>query len=212
MTCITLPVGALETNCYLVSDANGQTAVIDPGAEPERILRTAAAHSMTIKTILLTHGHYDHIAAVNEIRRQTGAELMIHQLDAELLSDNRKNLALLFTGAIPPVDAPDRLLIDGDTVAVGALSFEVLHTPGHSKGSVCYLCKEGREETLFCGDTLFYLSCGRTDCYGGDDRIIVASLSRLAGLPYDGTAYCGHGPETTLAFERINNPYMNLMR
>lgn len=208
MTCITLPVGALETNCYLVADENGQTAVIDPGAESERILRTATAHSMSIQTILLTHGHYDHIAAVNEIRRQTGAKLMIHQLDAEMLSDSGKNLATLFASAIPPVADADRLLIDGDIIAVGDLTFEVLHTPGHSKGSVCYLCKEGREEALFCGDTLFYLSCGRTDCYGGDDRIIVASLSRLAGLPYDGTAYCGHGPATTLAFERANNPYM----
>ncbi len=204
-----LPVGSLETNCYLVSDKNGAAVVIDPGAEADRILRMAERNGVTISAVLLTHGHYDHIGAVDEICEKTNAPLMIHCLDEEMLLDAEKNLSSLFMRHPFTLSKKvDRLLSEGDEIVVGELHFTVLHTPGHSNGSICFLCKEGEETVLFSGDTLFYLSYGRTDQYSGSEMVIKASLSRLAHLDYSGPVYCGHGPATDMAFERTNNPYL----
>ncbi len=193
------PVGAYSANCCLVLDANGNTAVIDPGDEAERILAHAREFSLTVRAVLLTHAHFDHMGAAAALQRATGAPLYVHEADARGLCDPRYSV-------LPVGDPPhaDRLLQDGDTVTVGSLTFTVLHTPGHTTGSVCYRC----ENVLFAGDTLFAGSIGRTDFAGGDMTAMRQSLRRLSELPDELSVVPGHGEETTIGYEKQTNPFM----
>ena len=175
----TLPVGQLETNCYIVS--NEETlgcVVIDPGAEPDRILK--AADGKHIAAILLTHGHFDHIGAVSALM-QEGTALLIHELDAPMLSDPDLNVSRLLTGR--PVTAPEAtdLLHEGQELTEAGLDIRVLHTPGHTPGSACYLI----DGHLFTGDTMFEHGWGRTDFPGGNEHALFASLRRLIPLVQD---------------------------
>lgn len=210
MHILQLPVGGLQTNCYILygDDAAHNGVVVDPGAEPDRILRAIAAENVTVRYILLTHVHFDHILAVKEILQATGAPLLVHRGDQAALTDPQLSLV----GAVLPGQrydlTADRLLTDGDTVTAGALTFTVLHTPGHTPGSVCYVCGD----VLVAGDTLFGGSAGRTDLPGGDPNALFRSLRRLAELEGDYTVLPGHGEETTLERERRCNPFMAAFR
>lgn len=196
------PVGALQANCVCLSDENGHLAVVDPGEEASRLWAHITALGGTVEAILLTHVHFDHILAVRELQEKCGAPLLVHEADAEALSDPARSL-------IPPYNLPyplkaDRLLHDGDTVAVGDMMLEVLHTPGHTPGSCCYRCGD----VLASGDTLFAGSIGRTDLPGGDTATMFRTLRRLAELPDSLRILPGHGEETTLARERLYNPFL----
>ncbi len=193
MTITTIPVGELATNCYLLQkDDASPVVLIDPGADPESILR--AVHGRPVAAILLTHGHFDHIGAVDALPE---APLYIHELDAEMLMDGRKNGAysLGFEGLCRRKAIPVR---EGDTFTPGGIVFTVLHTPGHTRGSVTYQT----EDALFTGDTLFHRGYGRTDLYGGSYADIRVSLRRLLSLPPALRFYPGHGPSATLEQER----------
>ncbi len=204
MQIITLPVGGYQANCYVVYDHTLQAFIVDPGAEADRILRAVESFHLKVKHVLLTHHHFDHIAAADAVLRQTGATLCMMEPDAIALPDPSRTM-----WAMAGVDGPcplkaDRLLHDGDTLTVGDMTIEVLHTPGHTPGSCCYLVGD----TMFSGDTLFENSIGRVDFTGGSPRDMILSLRKLAALPDDYTVYAGHGDATTLNREKINNPYM----
>ena len=189
-----LPLGAYQTNCYLVwGDGADSVIVIDPGYEPEKILAEVARLGKNIAAIFLTHGHFDHVGGVKEIAAETDCPVYLQEQE---LSQPPSMTAgpLYYTHTYG----------EGDTLSVAGLSFRVLHTPGHTQGSVCLLC----EDCLFAGDTLFMGSCGRTDFPGGDMGQMRKSLARLASLPEDYRVFSGHGSETTLNLERKYNPYM----
>lgn len=188
----TLPLGQLETNCYLVADEDGNAAVIDPAAAPERILQTAREIGLNIQTILLTHGHFDHVGGIRGLVQALRCPVWMHESELTLPE-------YLTDGKLYYTDGYD----EGDTVTVGKLTFTVLHTPGHTPGSVCLRCGDA----LFSGDTLFAGSYGRTDFSGGSGSEMCKSLHRLAGISENLTVYPGHGEMTTLDAERKENPY-----
>ena len=195
MNIITMPLGALQTNCYLVCDEkNGVCAVIDPGAFGDRILARAQEAGMRIGAILLTHAHFDHTGGLKALHAALpDVKIYVHPND----SDNNTNMShghLVYTDTYR----------EGDTVTVGDLAFTVMETPGHTPGSVCLRCADA----LFSGDTLFAGSCGRTDFEGGSTAQMFASLKRLGALNGDPHVYPGHGEGSTLERERGCNPYL----
>lgn len=189
-----------ETNTYIVThEETGETAVVDPSL-PEEIL-VQKLEGKNVKYILLTHGHFDHIGGVNLVKEKTGAKVVIHKEDEEMLCDKNKNYGTADT----PIYA-DILVEDGSELTFGNTQITVLHTPGHTKGGVCYIFPDDR--VMFSGDTLFRLTAGRTDLYGGDARTELMSLSKIAELDGDYQVYPGHDRATTLDFEREYNRYM----
>lgn len=203
MRIYTLQVGEIGTNCYLAASDAGNAAIVDPGAEPERIAAALERHSLTPRLILLTHGHFDHIGAAEALRQRYHIPLYVHAADAELLSDPAKNGGKgLMRREVTA--GYDHLLVDGDRIPLDELEFQIVHTPGHTKGSVCFAA----EDALLAGDTLFCRGIGRTDLYGGSFPEIRRSLSRLAALEGDRRVFPGHGPATTLDAERAENPYL----
>ena len=196
-------VGAYETNCYIVTDEHTlECAVIDPGADASTLLDYLEDRRLTCRCILLTHGHFDHTGAVEDLAEETGAALYLHRLDdgVTIGGDYYRYNA--------PPDA--RFYADGDTVRVGSLCFTVMETPGHTPGSVTLACtQEGTEDkALFTGDTLFRGSCGRTDFPGSSTDAMMSSLRRLYQLPGDWEVYPGHMDPTTLDRERRTNYFM----
>ena len=190
----TLPLGAYQTNCYLVWDENSATCVvIDPGYEPDTILLEAKKLGKEIAAILLTHGHFDHVGAVKDLVAETGCPVYLCPEDLSMPSQMTAG-PLYYTNTYG----------EGDRLELAGLSFKVLHTPGHTPGSVCLMC----ENVIFSGDTLFWGSCGRTDLPGGSWSTIRVSLKRLAELSGDYDVYPGHGDATKLSFERNFNPYL----
>lgn len=203
MKIIVMQVGMLSVNCYIVVSDSQNAAVIDPGGEAERILDYLQTNKLTLKRILLTHGHIDHIGAVKVLKDRTGAGIYIHDLDAEMLNDPVKNLASPFRMAYQPV-SPDHTFSDGSRISLDEITFTVMHTPGHTKGSSVFLTGT----TMFSGDTLFQGSIGRTDFYGGDYEAMQRSLKKLSELETDYTVLSGHGEKTTLGEEKKYNPYL----
>lgn len=203
MKIIVMQVGMLSVNCYIVVSDSQNAAVIDPGGEAERILDYLQTNKLTLKRILLTHGHIDHIGAVKVLKDRTGAEIYIHDLDAEMLNDSVKNLASPFRMAYQPV-SPDHTFSDASRISLDEITFTVMHTPGHTKGSSVFLTRT----TMFSGDTLFQGSIGRTDFYGGDYEAMQRSLKKLSELETDYTVLSGHGEKTTLGEEKKYNPYL----
>lgn len=188
----TLPLGAYQTNCYILKNG-GKALVIDPGYEPDTIASYLRREGLTLEAILLTHGHFDHVGAVKELAAQTDCRVYLHPAET----------------AMPPMMTAGKLYYthtygEGDVLELAGLSIRVLHTPGHTPGSVCLLC----QDVLFSGDTLFSGSCGRTDLPGGDWATIQESLKRLARIEADFTVCPGHGEATTLAIEKRINPYL----
>lgn len=191
----TMPLGHLQANCYIVTDeATLECAVIDPGGESNTVLDYLEDNKLKCKYILLTHGHFDHTGAVEEVQRSTGATIAINAKDAA-----KNALEMMYKYKVPPCGA--EYLKDGDMISVGNLLFEVITTPGHSKGGLTFRCGDA----LFTGDTLFRDSCGRTDFPGCDGEEMMKSLKKLAELEGDFDVYPGHMEATTLERERRCN-------
>ena len=205
-----LEVGPFLSNCYIVgSQGTGKGMIIDPGADSERILKTVDKLGLSIGLIVVTHTHTDHITAVAQVKEATGADYAVHEAEATKKIDPSLNRMLgpLLGASVRSLPKPDRLLADGDTVEIGELRFTVLHTPGHSPGGICL---QGHG-LVFCGDTLFNLSIGRTDFPGCSHAQLLDSIrNKLMPLPDDTRVYCGHGPETTIGLEREWNPFLNM--
>lgn len=202
----TLPVGLLQANCYLVGcEETLQGAVIDPGGDPQVILAAAQRWDLTLVYVLNTHGHFDHIDANARIVEATGARLAIHPLDRPLLE--AAGGAALFGLRGQPSPAPNLELHDGDEIALGQLRFQVLHTPGHTPGHVCFY--EAAQGVLFDGDVLFRRGVGRADLPGGNWGQLLHSIRKiLFALPDETVVYSGHGPPTTIGEEKRLNPWL----
>ena len=200
--------GLLGTNCYIVAcEETGEAMVIDPGlseGECEEILSEISAHHLRLKYIVNTHGHPDHTSCNSRLKEATAAEILIHEGDGHLLVGSSRLFQLVAVS--PPAD---RLLHDGDTVKVGRFELRVIHTPGHSSGSISLYCES--EGVVFTGDTLFASGIGRTDLPGSSAEGIMRSLrDKLMKLPDQTIVYPGHGPETTIGEERRWNPFLHV--
>lgn len=199
--------GPLPTNCYfLTDDKTGQTAVIDPGFFDTRLEQEAQQHD--VQKILLTHGHFDHITGVHKLVELTGAEIYMDAEESCFPTDGTLNLSASMS--LPPIESfqPNVLLQDGDTISLGSLTIQVLHTPGHTRGGCCYLVGDA----LFSGDTVMCGTVGRTDFPTGNYEDILNSAQRIASLTGNDRVLPGHEMETTLDWERQNNPYMEVKK
>ena len=194
--------GSVGTNCYVVSDDAGVTALIDCDGDPKPLFAYIEKNNLKPTHILLTHGHFDHIGAVAAAVEKYGCTIVGGAKEMRVFTDPAVNCSQFCGGAVTV--HPDVLVEEGDVVKVGDMEFKVMFTPGHTEGSICFIC----EDAIFSGDTLFQGSCGRTDLETGDWNDIQGSLKRLAALPGDYRVYPGHGPATTLEEERRSNPYM----
>jgi glyoxylase-like metal-dependent hydrolase (beta-lactamase superfamily II) len=201
----TVVVGPLQENSYVAAcDETKEAVIIDPGAEVERIYRVITFQALTLKYVLNTHGHIDHIGGAAELLEKTGVPFLMHEADMYLLEDLENDPLQPYLNA-RQAPTPDRFLHDGEIITVGTLEFQVLHTPGHTPGSVCFLVGN----TLFAGDTLFSNSVGRTDLPGGSHQQLMTSIrEKLLPLGDDVRIYSGHGPATTMGSERRFNPFL----
>ena len=191
------------TNCYLLEN-NNSAAVIDPGeAEPEILEFCEEQKDKQLKYIILTHCHFDHIGGVEAVKEIWNCPVIISRDEAEGLTDNRINLSGYWTPEAISI-APDITVSDGDIIELSEDTLRVIETPGHTKGSVCYLWNK----VLFGGDTIFRMSVGRTDLPTADYNSLISSLKKLATLDEDVLVLSGHGPKTTIGFQKANNPYM----
>lgn len=202
-----LAVGPIMANCFIVGcNDTGEAVVIDPGDEANKILLALAESQLTVKYLLNTHGHFDHVGANGSMKESTGADLMIHPLDAPMLGHLSMAAASFGLSAQNSPDA-DKDLADGDILTFGKLSLKVIHTPGHSPGGVSF----HTNGHVFVGDTLFAGSIGRTDLPGGDYNTLIASVKKKLFLLDDNTrVYCGHGPQTTIGREKKFNPFVRI--
>ncbi len=200
-----LVVGPLEENCYIVADEKTKDAlVIDPGDESERIVEAIKENDLKVVAVVLTHAHFDHLGAVGDIKRETGAKVLIHADDLEIFR-TAKEQAILWGFEIDDIPEPDGLLKDGDVIRAGGIEFKVIHTPGHSPGGISLYGKG----IVFTGDTIFRGSVGRTDLPGGDIRKLKNSFRRLLELPEETRMLSGHGPETTVRREKEENFFIH---
>jgi hydroxyacylglutathione hydrolase len=202
---ITLPLGPLETNGYFLVDPSGRHVImIDPGDDGSALADRIIQSGWQLDAILLTHGHGDHIGGVETLRKRSGAPVWIHPDDAAMLTDAFLNLSA-FLDAGYTTSPADRFFEDGMTIPFGDVPIKVLHTPGHTPGSVCFLCGD----SLFSGDTLFRNSVGRADFPGSSTKHLIQSISeRLMVLDDDVRVFPGHGMETTIGHERRHNPFL----
>jgi len=200
-----LTVGALETNCYILGDEKTkQAVVIDPGGDFEIIEDHLKKLKLKVQYIILTHGHIDHIGALGELKKATGAEILIHSKDSAMLYDLNQNLSIFSGDKIIPIKA-DKLLEEGDIIQCGGIKLEVLHTPGHTPGGISLLT----DKMIFTGDTLFCGSIGRTDFPGSSYQKLLSSIKeKLLSKDDDFIIYPGHGPSSTIGDERKNNPFL----
>jgi hydroxyacylglutathione hydrolase len=215
-----LPVGPLQCNCSILGDeASGEAIVVDPGDEIPRIMAILARHNLTVKQILITHAHIDHIAGAARLKQLTGAPVLYNQRDLPLVK--MMDIQAGWLGiATPEVQAPDDSLDEGRIIAIGVgsgaspekvrtgLTGNILHTPGHTQGSVCLHLPA--ENLLLAGDTLFAGSVGRTDLPGGDGPMLIRSIhEKLLSLPDETVVIPGHGGKTTIGEERDSNPFLS---
>ena len=203
------PLSVCDTNCYIVASDAGNAALIDAPDDAPYILDQLDFYDLTLKKILLTHGHFDHIGAADYVRKETGSPIYVHKADECVMADSVKSFAFFCPGKPFVPCIPDNLFDDGDTISQGELTFTVMSTPGHTAGSVCFLCcdEDGRD-IMFAGDTIFKDSIGRSDGYSGDPRVQMESLDKLKALEKDYIIYPGHGEKTTLATEKKFNPFI----
>ncbi len=199
-----LAVGPLQVNCFILGcPRTREAAVVDPGGDGERIIKALEGAGLVLKTIINTHGHFDHIGANALLVEKTGGELLIHRADQPLLSRAAAHAASFGLRADPSPE-PTRTLEGGETLKVGDLSLQIIHTPGHSPGGICVLC----DGHLFSGDALFSGSIGRTDLPGGDHDLLISVIrEKLLVLPEQTIVHPGHGPDTTIGREKRMNPF-----
>jgi len=201
----TLIVGPLFSNCYIVWDGSKKIgAIIDPGDDADKILKSISNLNVNIKYILATHGHFDHVGAVKQLRTKLNVEFLAHKDDLFFIEDC-KNAARRWGIVIDQSPKPDRFIKDGDKILIGDYSLKVISTPGHSPGGISFL----HDKMVFCGDTLFQGSIGRTDFRKGSLEVLTKSIkNRLYTLPDDTIVYTGHGPITTIGKEKRYNAFV----
>lgn len=200
-----ITVGPLQANCFIIGDETSRQAiVIDPGDEPDLIMDVINENRLEVSYIVCTHGHFDHVGAVSDIKEKTGAKVIIHKDEIEIYHAAR-DMAAFWGYEIEKLPDPDMLVEDADMIKVGNMSFTILHTPGHSPGGIC-LYGEG---IVVTGDTLFAGSVGRTDFYGGDMNKLRDSFKRLMSLPEETKVLPGHGPDSTIGEEKRGNPFVS---
>lgn len=205
MKIITMRVGALQTNCYVLADESTHTAaIIDPGANFAGILAELENASCTAEYIILTHGHFDHAGAAKELIVATGAKLVAHKLEAEIIASATLSLHSIFTSKPYQPLVADILVAEGDSLPLGSLELKFMHTPGHTQGGCSIICGDN----IFCGDTVFKENIGRTDFPTANPIEMSRSVKRIAAIEGEYNLYPGHGETTTLSYERKNNPYM----
>ena len=203
----TLPVGLLQCNCTILGDETSRQAiVVDPGYDIPRILALLNKHQLTVRQIFVTHAHIDHIASALTLKQITGAPILYSKHDIPLV-DLMATQAAWFDLEVPTVHPPDHSPTDNEILSIPGIDATVLHTPGHSQGSLCLHIPA--ENLLIAGDTLFAGSVGRTDLPGGNSSQLIASIQdRLLPLPGETLVIAGHGPNTTIAHERATNPFL----
>lgn len=207
MEVIKMTGGPAMTNSYILfNEGEHEAIIIDPSCEAERTLAVLREEGLRLRAILLTHGHFDHIGSAEELRKKTGATLYVHESDDEKLPDPEKNMSTSFGMNITTAPA-DMVVGEGDFISEAGMTLYVMHTPGHTKGCVCYLA----EDMIFSGDTLFNMSVGRTDFPDGSFDILENSLKKLLEIEGDPILYPGHGESTSLLFEKANNPFLSLL-
>ena len=205
----TLVVTDFATNCYVLGCARThEGAIIDPGGNAPAILAVVEELGLAIKYVINTHGHMDHTSANQAVLEGTGALLVAHKLEAPLLTDPVRNLSFLMGHSVS-APAPNLLVEDGHALDMGAMRWQVLHTPGHTPGGLSlYSVEQG---IVFSGDTLFRAGVGRTDLPGGDYDILLRSIAdKLFTLPDETVVYPGHGPTTTIGHEKVHNPWLRV--
>lgn len=203
------PVGPLQCNCSIIAcKETGEAAVIDPGGDPEKIIKAAQEHNLKIKYLLHTHAHFDHVLGSKAVKAATGAQILLHQGDQWLYENLAKQGSLFGFNIEAPLPV-DRYLEDEEEIVIGKIKTSVIHTPGHTPGSLCFSLAE-KDSILFAGDTLFQRSIGRTDLWGGSFEQIIDSISeRLFKLDDSTRVIPGHGPDTDIWSEKRENPFMN---
>ncbi|MFD2133545.1 MBL fold metallo-hydrolase [Pseudogracilibacillus auburnensis] len=202
----TLSLGPLGTNCYIVSK-NNECLIFDPGGDANLIVQYVTKNKLTPKAILLTHAHFDHIGAVDLLRKKYAISVYLHENEKDWLDDPSLNRSSLFFGRDGGIktEKPEHILTEG-TIQIGAFSIEVIHTPGHSPGSVTFIFKE--EKLIVSGDVLFQQGIGRTDLPEGSINELANSIvTKLYTLPNECIVYPGHGPNTTIGSEKASNPF-----
>lgn len=200
-----LTVGPLQTNTYIIGDEDtGKAIVVDPGDEPDRIIDLIREKHLSVEQVVCTHAHFDHIGAVGDIRRETGAKILLHRNDLETYG-TAKDQALIWGCSVDDLPQPDGFVEEGDEIQAGNLSFRVLHTPGHSPGGICLY----GEQVLLSGDTIFQGSVGRTDFPGGSIEDLKKSFRRILDLPDETAILSGHGPGTTVGREKKENFFIH---
>lgn len=202
-----LPLGPLQTNCFVIGDmASSDAIIIDPSDQADQIMELVEREGLTVRYILATHAHFDHVMAAKAVREATGAPLWLHQDEIEQLR-HMKSIAARFGLTAPDPAEHDDTLAEGDVIEVGAIRLETLYTPGHSPGHVSFALRS--EQVVFSGDCLFLGSTGRTDLPGGDyDTLMRSIFDKLLPLGDDYTVCPGHGPTTTIGHERATNPVL----
>ena len=201
----TLPVGDLQANCYIIENTdNKQAILIDPGAEPNRIINFVNKNELQLKAILLTHGHADHISALDKVREAFAVKVYIHEEDAPMLTNAKHNLSS-FIGADKTFKKAEEILEDGQLLNIAGFEIQVLTIPGHTKGG----CSFRIEGHVFVGDSIFLESIGRTDLPGGSYKSLISNLkNKILSLPESTKLYPGHGPSTDVAWEKRMNPFL----
>ncbi|MGD1075542.1 MAG: MBL fold metallo-hydrolase [Thermodesulfovibrionales bacterium] len=201
-----LVVGPLQANCFIIGDEQSKKAmVVDPGDEPDRIVALLDSEGLTLDCIICTHAHFDHVGALPDLKKTSHAKIVVHSDEMEIYSAAR-DMAAFWGYDLESLPKPDLLVADGDKIRLGALTFTVLHTAGHSPGGMC-LFGEG---IVITGDTLFAGAVGRTDFRGGDMNKLRQSFDRLMLLPPDTMVLAGHGPNSTIGREQSENYFSKL--
>ncbi|MEM1644783.1 MAG: MBL fold metallo-hydrolase [Ignisphaera sp.] len=201
-------LGVISTNTYVIYDEDKNALIVDPGDDSPEIIDWVNKLGLRVKAIVATHGHFDHILGVDYLRNSLGAEFYMHKED---LGISRESMEWMSLWGLNPREAPrPDHLIEETTMEIGSLHVEIIHTPGHTPGSICIYVKNNK--IIFSGDTLFYKSVGRTDLPGGSNRELMNSLRKIFTiLPAETMVYPGHGPSTTLKHELIANPFVKLV-